>query len=168
MCKLRSGLVAMCAAIATTIVVPADAATPVETYGSALQSACAQTSADGYEPATGRFDCQGTLAFRGTWTGLASFRTRGTVGLISGDASGTVEAHFDGVSASIDHKGHLDFNGTVSIVGSTGSTVVRLTIVGGSGAFLGATGTVTATGTTLITGGPALLNYYGTWTHPAY
>lgn len=168
----RFRLVAMLAVIIAPIHItfPVDAAPATTTSGTALLSQCGPTSTNYYDPVTGRYDCQATAILEGTWTGTASFRSQGTVGLITGDASGTVEVHFDGVSVAggISRVGTLDFSGTVDVVGSTGATVVRLTIVGGSGAFLGATGTVTSNATSLITGGPALYSYYGTWTHPAY
>jgi len=145
------------------------------------QSASAQPASDvagtwqaialttSYQPSltdqtAGSYAGVGSDLWQGTWTGVSSFTFRGTVDLITGEGSGTIEETLSGRSAD-------GGTGTMSItwaftVAPDGHVLLRGRIVDATGDFTGARGTLVAEGTGV---GGALFSsgtYHGDWSRP--
>jgi hypothetical protein len=106
--------------------------------------------------------CDGSAVLLGTWIGTLRFHARGKVGVISGDASGTISELFSGRVPGFG-RGTILMQGTFTVDGATGEARSLLTIQHGTGSFARSRGSVTVTGTMPITSGPEFFSLEGTW-----
>jgi hypothetical protein len=114
-----------------------------------------------YNPKTGGFSGYGSSMWTGTWTGVTYWTIKGTVNLLTGDSSGTLDETFIGHSAD-GGTGTLHFLETYTVKGATGAFHDDATLVGGSGDFARSRGKVTFDGLDLPTG-QGEGTYNGTW-----
>lgn len=122
---------------------------------------CAPTS---YDPFTKKLSCGGSTYWKGTWTGITSYRVSGTVDLLTGDALGTIRETFVG-RADDGSVGTLEFRERFWLTGATKRFDLEATIVRSTGGFAGSNGRATFDGTdNLITGSGT---YAGHWTQPS-
>jgi len=155
--------VALSWATVTVGVGPAAQAKPSESVsGSVLSGPCAEPSARNYDPATGSYECDALVRLDGTWTGTGTIHSKGHVNPLTGDATGSVDERLD-IKTADGRAGQLHLVGTIKVNGTTGEEVVRVRIVGASGAFRRYAGSVSSTGYSPITGGPATGSYSGRW-----
>ena len=127
---------------------------------------CSPTSADYYDPATGRFSCSGTSTWTGSLAGETVYRSQGTSDLETGDQRGTTDIQLVAVTPD-GHRGTLHLAGELVTDGATGITTITTRILDGTGDFARARGAICITGPT-IGPGSGVLTYAGRWTHPAY
>jgi hypothetical protein len=116
------------------------------------------------DPTAGSFEGVGSELWQGTWTGVSSFTFRGTVNLVTGAGSGTLEETLFGRSTD-GGTGTMSFTWAFT-VGPDGHVLLRGRIVDATGDFTGARGTLVAEGTGV---GGALSSsgtYHGDWSRP--
>lgn len=114
------------------------------------------------DPLTGHYQGVGSTLWQGTWTGVTHYTMTGTANLVSGAGSGTLQETFAG-RASDGGTGTLDFAESYTIA-PDGSLSIQARIVGGTGDFAGAHGSVTFLGHQygVATGNGT---YSGRWSH---
>lgn len=112
-----------------------------------------------------RFTCTSGTFWDGAWTGQTHFVATGTLDLMSGDGSATIDETFYGVATGDRSHGTLHLVGTVILDGATSTLRVHEGVVGGTGQFADATGDVVFEGTQL---GAVIGHggYHGWWARP--
>jgi hypothetical protein len=161
--SIRSILIFMAASLA--VAVPPVSAQPASDVAGTWQ-AIAPTTA--YQPSptnptTGSFEGVGSNLWQGTWTGVSSFTFRGTVNLVTGASSGTMEETFAGRSTD-GGTGTMSFTWAFTF-GPDGDVLARGRIVDATGHFTGARGTLVAEGT-VLGAVSASGTYHGDWSRP--
>lgn len=110
-------------------------------------------------------ECVSGTTWLGSWTGHSLLRAFGTLDLATGDAHASIDETFFGVVTATRAPGALHLLGTVDLDEASHTIVVRERLVGGTGAFVGSSGTVVFEGLQV---GPVVGQggYHGTWMHP--
>lgn len=120
---------------------------------------CIPTSAN---PARNQIDCAGSSTWLGSLSGVTLYRATTTYDLISGAGTGTIAETFDGRSAD-GRSGTLTFAETVTStptgVPDTGTLYLVADVVGGSGGFARARGSILFVGT--VNGAQTSGGYHG-------
>jgi hypothetical protein len=113
-----------------------------------------------------RFTCISGTFWDGMWTGQTHFVATGTVDLVSGNMSTTIDETFYGVATEERSRGTLHLLGTVTVDGASSTVRVHEVIVGGTGEFAGAMGDVVFEGAQLsaVSGHGG---YHGWWSRPS-
>ncbi|HUQ38877.1 MAG TPA: hypothetical protein VM030_01890 [Acidimicrobiales bacterium] len=149
-----------CAAIAAAVLVTT--ALPARADRGTMSGVVyAGPCATSYDIATEAFVCRGAGVWLGFFNGPATFAAKGTVGVVSGDARGTITYRFRGQTPF--GYGELTLSGPFTIEGATGETKASVTVRSGTGALTKMSGQMTITGISPVTGGPSNGNYEGRW-----
>lgn len=117
-----------------------------------------------YDRVTGAFRCTSSTSWTGVWTGVTRVEGEGTVDVVTGSGSGTIEETFVG-RASDGTAGTLQFIETWVADGPSLTIHIDAHIVEGTGDWVGATGRVSFDGT--MADGSGFGGYVGSWTRPA-
>jgi hypothetical protein len=119
------------------------------------------------QPTTLRpYTCTSGTFWDGGWTGQTHFVATGTLDLVSGDASMTIDETFSGVATEDRSHGTLHLLGTITLDGATSTARIHEVIVGGTGQLADAVGDVVFEGTQLsAVGGHG--GYHGWWSRPS-
>jgi hypothetical protein len=110
--------------------------------------------------------CTSGTVWDGVWTGQTHFVAVGTLDLVSGDLSATIDETFYGVTTEDRSYGTLHLLGTISIDGATSTARVHEVVVGGTGQFAGAMGDVVFEGTQ-VSAVSGHGGYHGWWSRPS-
>lgn len=132
-------------------------------YGAWVQPACVPTSAAPSADKPTHIVLVCTLTYTGSWTAQVIEYIEGDV---SSDfvATGTNEYYIYGRDGRDNTCGSLHVLENVTVDALTSATHAVGTILGGTGDWVGSTGTVLVDGS--IFGGPGIGGYSGTWTRP--
>jgi hypothetical protein len=114
-------------------------------------------------PTTLTFSCASGTTWDGVWAGHTHYVVNGTLDLVTGNASGTIDETLVGVVTASASPGTLHLVGTFDVDGATNTIEVDETLVGGTGAFAASHGHVTFEGVQL-SGAAGHGGYHGTWT----
>lgn len=113
---------------------------------------------------SGEFSCIGSSIWQGSFTGSTTFVAKGTVDLLTGDSSGTIDETFTGL-ADDGTNGTLHLLETYTIDGESATIHIDARIVGGTGGFAPSHGEMSFYGPYPLVAGAG--EYRGSWTHPA-
>jgi hypothetical protein len=163
-------LVAAGAAV-LTLLVPANAsakahAQPVRGgWVGALPCAFTSLTPSSSDPTQDAFSCVSGTVWDGSWTGQTMYTAQGTINLLTGDARGTLDETFYGVSTLDQTTGTLHFLERFFVQGATDTIHIDLKLTGGTGDWVGSRGTATFDGVQ-ASGVAGHGGYSGTWIRP--
>lgn len=163
--RLRSrALRAWVITLTALVCLPARASTMTshQVSGTVLSSFCVELSARDYDPGSNRFECTARQKLQGDWSGTGTVHATGTVDPVSGDAHGTFS---DDLRVTLPNgaSGTVQLRGELYVDGSSMTEWLRGRIVNGDGFLRRAHGQLTMSGTSPLTGGPAIGSYQGAW-----
>jgi hypothetical protein len=113
-------------------------------------------------PTTGTFTCTSGTFWDGSWTGQTMYTAKGTINFLTGDSSGTLDETFYGIATADQSSGTLRFSERYRIYGATNTVHIDVTIVGGTGDWVGSKGHLTFDGVQFL-GVAGHGGYAGTW-----
>lgn len=116
-------------------------------------------------PTRASFTLVGGSEWDGSFLGQTYYTAAGTIDLVTGDASGTVDERLVGLVTATRKRGVLHVAGTFEVDGASNTALVLEKILGGTGAFAGSQGWLEFDAFLLPTS-TGYGGYHGVWKHP--
>lgn len=164
---MRPPVLVLLACLAVTLPAPGALAAPRTHAVSGTWQEVVPVSMTSYtpsagDPLNGQYQGVGSTLWQGTWTGVTHYTMQGTANLVTGAGSGTLQETFVGRSTD-GGTGTLDFSESYTVA-VDGTISIQARIVGGTGDFAGARGSVDFLGHQygVATGNGT---YSGRWSH---